>query len=75
MLGDGRGSFTMDKRFSEASHKSTPGAWNIGVLFSRTGSMHIGATQHVYGAMLAIEELNAAGAGRFAIGSRKGGQE
>ncbi|MEO8005457.1 MAG: transporter substrate-binding domain-containing protein [Betaproteobacteria bacterium] len=36
-------------------------AWTIGILFSRTGLMDIPSTQHVRGAMLAIEEINAAG--------------
>ncbi len=36
-------------------------AWTIGILFSRTGMMEIPSTQHVRGAMLAIDEINAAG--------------
>lgn len=36
-------------------------AWTIGILFSRTGMMAIPSTQHVRGAMLAIDEINAAG--------------
>lgn len=36
-------------------------AWTIGVLFSHSGLMEIPSTQHVRGAMLAIEEINAAG--------------
>jgi branched-chain amino acid transport system substrate-binding protein len=36
-------------------------AWQLGVLFSRTGLMQIPSAQHVHGAMLAIEEINAAG--------------
>ena len=35
--------------------------WNIGILFSRSGPTEILSTQHVHGAMLAIEELNAGG--------------
>jgi ABC-type branched-subunit amino acid transport system substrate-binding protein len=40
---------------------SKEGAWTLGILFSRTGMMEIPSTQHVYGAMLAIDEINAAG--------------
>ena len=36
-------------------------AWTLGILFSRTGMMEIPSTQHVHGAMLAIDEINAAG--------------
>jgi ABC-type branched-subunit amino acid transport system substrate-binding protein len=36
-------------------------AWTLGVLFSRSGLMEIPSTQHVRGAMLAIDEVNAAG--------------
>ena len=35
--------------------------WTLGILFSRTGMMQIPSTQHVHGAMLAIDEINAAG--------------
>ena len=35
-------------------------AWTIGILFSRTGMMDFPSTQHVRGAMLAIDEINAA---------------
>lgn len=34
--------------------------WTIGILFSRSGAMQIPATQHVFGALLAIDEINAA---------------
>jgi ABC-type branched-subunit amino acid transport system substrate-binding protein len=36
-------------------------AWAVGVLFSRSGLMEIPETQHLQGALLAIEEVNAAG--------------
>jgi ABC-type branched-subunit amino acid transport system substrate-binding protein len=36
-------------------------AWTLGILFSRTGMMEIPSTQHVHGAMLAIDEINADG--------------
>lgn len=36
-------------------------AWTLGILFSRTGMMEIPSTQHVRGATLAIDEINAAG--------------
>jgi len=36
------------------------GSWSIGILFSRSGAMHIPATQHVFGALLAIDEINSA---------------
>ncbi len=36
-------------------------AWTIGILFSRSGMMEIPSTQHVQGALLAIEEINASG--------------
>ena len=35
--------------------------WTIGILFSRSGNMQIPATQHVFGALLAIDEINASG--------------
>lgn len=36
-------------------------SWTIGILFSRSGNMQIPATQHVFGALLAIDEINASG--------------
>jgi ABC-type branched-subunit amino acid transport system substrate-binding protein len=36
-------------------------AWPVGLLFSRSGSMAIPSSQHIQGATLAIEEVNAAG--------------
>ena len=36
-------------------------AWPVGLLFSRSGSMAIPSSQHIAGATLAIEEVNAAG--------------
>ena len=41
--------------------KKHPDPWTIGVLFSLTGHMAIPSNQHVHGAMLAMEEINAAG--------------
>jgi ABC-type branched-subunit amino acid transport system substrate-binding protein len=35
--------------------------WTIGVLFSLTGHMALPSNQHVHGAMLAMEEINAGG--------------
>jgi len=37
------------------------GAWAVGLLFSRSGPMAIPSSQHIRGATLAIEEINAAG--------------
>lgn len=37
------------------------GCWKIGILFSRSGEMEIPSGQHVCGALLAIDEVNAAG--------------
>ncbi len=36
-------------------------AWPVGILFSRSGLMAIPSSQHIAGATLAIEEVNAAG--------------
>ena len=43
-------------------------AWPVGLLFSRSGSMAIPSSQHIAGATLAIEEVNAAGGVLGALG-------
>jgi len=46
---------------ARASIAGSQDAWTIGVLFSHTGLMEIPSIQHVRGATLAIDEINAAG--------------
>ena len=41
--------------------KLSADTWRIGILFSRSGLMEIPETQHLQGALLAIDEVNAAG--------------
>lgn len=36
-------------------------AWRVGVLFSRSGAMHVSETEHYCGTILAIDEINEAG--------------
>ena len=48
---------------SPAANRTTADAdpWRVGILFSRSGVMSISESEHFFGTVLAIEEINAAG--------------